>query len=189
MFSKIGVFCLVTSVHHSSAGLSGFSTLSNALTILVSMAWTGKRFVTHLIWADKIEAHWKIIGDANSILIEEVEKGLPQGLVQTMIVLAMAENDYKEWLQCIWQVDYRKARAKVLEIKEHKEMQSWQAEMMSSNITPYHYPPTQQTQLMPSPTITCNTPFVTLSQRLAETTFNMPTSTLPITPKQPATLT
>lgn len=88
-----------------------------------------RRDEAHLIWADKVEELWKSLGDKEGLCIEDVERGLPKGLVDTMVIPKAAESDWKKWLEAVRTVDVRKAKDRIAELKEREVMREWMERM------------------------------------------------------------
>ena len=59
------------------------------------------REFAHTIWADKAEAIWKFMEDYKGLLIHDVGKNLPEGILNCISDPKTTRDDYKAFLQSI----------------------------------------------------------------------------------------
>ena len=89
-----------------------------------------------MIWADKVEERWKILGDKEGLCIKEVERGLPKGFVDTMVISRAAESDWKKWLEAVRAVNIRKVKDHIAELRDRERMKEWMERMEQMAATP-----------------------------------------------------
>ena len=142
----------------------------------------------HLLWADKVEEQWKILGDKEGLCIEDVERGLPRGFVDMMVISKDVESDWRKWLEAARAVDVRKAKDRIEELREREKMREWidRMENIASTpaptYTPYSTPRLTRSYQSMGSTI--------LQQKMDCTTLNTPSTqmkTVAFTPQQPMT--
>ena len=74
--------------------------------------------------------------------IEEVERGLPKGLVDTMVISRATESDWKKWLEAVRAVNIRKVKDHIAELRDRERMKEWMERMEQTAATPNPtYPP------------------------------------------------
>jgi hypothetical protein len=74
------------------------------------MVTEGKRKdYTHAIWADKAEAVWKLLEDNKGLLIHDVRKNLPEGILDSIPDTKDTREDFKAFLQAVQDISVEKA--------------------------------------------------------------------------------
>ena len=68
-----------------------------------------RREYTHVIWADKAEAVWKLLEDHKGLLIHDVRKNLPDGILDCIPDNKATRENYKTFLQAVRDISVEKA--------------------------------------------------------------------------------
>jgi hypothetical protein len=55
----------------------------------------------HVIWADKVEAHWKLLEDTKGLLMTDVRHNLPRSILDGVPDNKDTRTDYKKFLQAV----------------------------------------------------------------------------------------
>ncbi|KIM86297.1 hypothetical protein PILCRDRAFT_4808 [Piloderma croceum F 1598] len=64
-----------------------------------------RREFTHVIWA---EAVWKLLEDNKGLLIHDVQKNLPEGILDCISDTKITQEDYKMFLQAVRDISVEK---------------------------------------------------------------------------------
>jgi hypothetical protein len=111
---------------------------------------------THVIWADKAEAIWRLLEDHKGLLIHDVRKNLPEGILDCIPDTKATQEDYKIFLQAVRDISVDKA---VRHTKANQRVCSIEEQLSQL---------TQRPQAPPSP-------MSNLANRLTETSlYNAP---------------
>jgi hypothetical protein len=62
-----------------------------------------------VIWADKTEAVWRLLEDNKGLLIHDVQKNLPEGILDCIPDMKNTREDYKAFLQAVRDISVEKA--------------------------------------------------------------------------------
>jgi len=68
-----------------------------------------RRDYTHAIWADKAEAVWKLLEDNKGLLIHNVRKNLPEGILDSIPDTKATREDFRAFLQAVRDISVEKA--------------------------------------------------------------------------------
>jgi hypothetical protein len=98
---------------------------------------------THVIWADKAEAIWRLLEDHKGLLIHDVHKNLTEGILDCIPDTKATREDYKAFLQAVRDISTKKA---VRHTKANQRVRSIE-EQLSKLIQHPQVPPSPMSNL------------------------------------------